>query len=326
MRKLNLFGRVITYPPSGRVTSTSNKLSARRPWRKSRHSTPSEDGKDSSSDEDVDYRTRRIPRRFSSVSATSNIQPSYTPHATPSHPLERYPPVADPRAQQIITSAMQQLAALLWTPPAHSSPATPLYPYTPILHRYSSVGPNFMHSTPDHPHPYPFSFDPSFSRATLPPSSPEPPSSPTKPREGRKSLVSRSHSRGRRVSFCVNERNGSSESGSESSTSDCPRKTSDLQRRNEGSPTPQRTKSKVKGKDKEKAVERHTSFEYEAEADEYLEEERSTKLPRVRSVRAQTPGPETKSQGKVRSSSRTRSFSKGSSKPGGKFSEHGRAI
>lgn len=58
-----------------------------------------------------------------------------------------------------------------------------------------------MYITPTHhPHPYPYAYDPEFSNATVPPDTPEVTSSPG---ELRKSLVERSRSRGRRVSFKI---------------------------------------------------------------------------------------------------------------------------
>ena len=129
-------------------------------------------------------------------------QPSYPPH----HQSHLYPPIADPRAQYIISQAMHQLSALVagpWTPPTHGS-----MPYTPS-HRHHPGGPGSMYSTPTHhTHPYPYVYDPNLSRATLPPDSPDVPSSPTVPggtAVRRKSLVQRSRSRGRRVSFRMEE-------------------------------------------------------------------------------------------------------------------------
>lgn len=63
-----------------------------------------------------------------------------------------------------------------------------------------------MYTTPTHhPHPYPYAYDPEFSNATVPPDTPEVTSSPGEPKESgrRKSLVERSKSRGRRVSFKI---------------------------------------------------------------------------------------------------------------------------
>jgi hypothetical protein len=62
-----------------------------------------------------------------------------------------------------------------------------------------------MYITPTHhPHPYPYAYDPEFSNATVPPDTPVM-SSPGELKESgrRKSLVERSKSRGRRVSFRI---------------------------------------------------------------------------------------------------------------------------
>ncbi len=293
------------------VRPTRSKLQQpSRSSSKSRHVTPSDHDSHSSSEEDTNYQRRRVTRRFASVSTPSNIQPPYTPHATPLHHPGMYPPIADPRAQQIVTQAMQQLAALLWTP-AHSSTPGQIYPYTPTHHRFSSVGPGFIHSTPDHPHPYPYSFDPSMSKATLPPSSPEPPSSPIRPRERRKSLVSRSRSRGRRVSFHVEE--GVSWSESEE-TESSPLKASVGRRTRK---KPEEPSKRSKGKEKAVTRYRGPSSESEAEQDDHSEEENGNEDASAMSKRAQTPGPELqpKEQASSVSSTRLRSPNKASSKP-----------
>ncbi|KAJ3568753.1 hypothetical protein NP233_g5509 [Leucocoprinus birnbaumii] len=302
------------YRPSTPERSSGSHRQPQRSNSKSGRPTPAADVDSSSSDEE-DRRDRHATRRSASVSMT--MQSTQPPFSTPQHPPGAYPPVADPRAQQIITSAMQQLAALLWTPPTHSNSSALMYPYTPTHHRYSSVGPSLMHSTPNHPHPYPFSFDPSFSRATLPPSSPEPPSSPVKPRERKKSLVSRSHSRGRRVSFCVNDSREESDSGS--SASEQLQLTSKQRRgRKDRSLSPQQSQNKGKGK----AVERFISLsESEEEGDH---DESWTNFSRAKSARAQTPGPETPvKEGASSSSSRLRLLNKGTSKRRANNQHHG---
>ncbi|KAH9480531.1 hypothetical protein JR316_0007131 [Psilocybe cubensis] len=112
-------------------------------------------------------------------------------------------PLPDPRAQLIISQAMQQLSALVgatWTPLQQYMEGS--VPNTP--HRRHDVRlPNGPFITPTHhPHPYSYMYDPALSNATLPPESSECDSSPTKLSSGRrKSLVKRSRSRGRRVSF-----------------------------------------------------------------------------------------------------------------------------
>ncbi|KAF8798798.1 hypothetical protein BYT27DRAFT_7343190 [Phlegmacium glaucopus] len=123
------------------------------------------------------------------------------------------PPLPDPRAQFIITQAMQQLSALVgtpWTPP-HDSPSVP---YTPSR-RHQSIRANSIFNTPSYrPHPYPYSYDPNLSHATLPPESPESASSPEKSSQGpRKSSMARSRSRGRRVSFKIDDESGDGDGG-----------------------------------------------------------------------------------------------------------------
>ncbi|KAF9485840.1 hypothetical protein BDN70DRAFT_889859 [Pholiota conissans] len=126
-------------------------------------------------------------------------------HPPPPH---GYAAIPDPRAQLIITQAMQQLSALVgapWIPP-------PQYhdnrlPQTPSHRRSSSrlpAGTPFQTPTHQH-HPYPYSYDPNLSHATLPPDSPEVSSPEKAASTRRKSLVRRSRSKGRRVSFHLEE-------------------------------------------------------------------------------------------------------------------------
>lgn len=104
---------------------------------------------------------------------------------------------------------MQQLSALVGAPWMHPHPyheGTALH--TPSHRRHSTSRPPApAFTTPTHHrHPYPYSYDPRLSHATLPPDSPDASfSSPEKSSDAprRKSLVRRSHSRGRRVSFHV---------------------------------------------------------------------------------------------------------------------------
>ncbi|KAJ7863084.1 hypothetical protein B0H14DRAFT_2739240 [Mycena olivaceomarginata] len=139
--------------------------------------------------------------------------PPYYPSSF--YPYPSYPPPADvhptihlqdPRAQYIISQAMHQLSTLFtvpWpaqplTPTGHSSPAR--------LAPASGRSPYSYPTTPHHRNTYPYGFGPGASAATLSPSSP-PSSSPfSSPLRGsgdgrRGSLVPRSRSRGRRVSF-----------------------------------------------------------------------------------------------------------------------------
>ncbi|KAF5315026.1 hypothetical protein D9619_006981 [Psilocybe cf. subviscida] len=164
------------------------------------------------------------------------------PHShPPSHPHSRPPPhaqlhpheyssIPDPRAQLIIAQAMHQLSALVggaWPQPPYSEsyiPRTPSshrhqHPHQPQhnQHRQGSqlpLPPLGSYITPSHrrpPEPY---YDPDFSYATMPPDSPEVNSSPDKsspPNARRKSIVGRSRSRGRRVSFHFDEESGTRE-------------------------------------------------------------------------------------------------------------------
>jgi hypothetical protein len=116
-----------------------------------------------------------------------------------------FTPIPDPRAQLIIAQAVQQLSALVtgvWQPPAPhylegSSPHTP-------QRRSMSVQPwGSLHTPPHpHPHPYPSLYDPAFSSASFPPESPEPEHYSN---TSRRSLVSRSRSRVRRVTFQLSD-------------------------------------------------------------------------------------------------------------------------
>jgi Centromere protein Scm3 len=122
----------------------------------------------------------------------------------PPPPENFVPPVPDPRAQFIITQAVQQLSALAgtWTRP-HDSPFIPHTPPRPHQSRQA----NFTFNTPTyHPHPYPYSYNPNLSVATLPPESPESVFSPEKSlHKPRKSCMTRHHSRRRRVSFKIDD-------------------------------------------------------------------------------------------------------------------------
>lgn len=223
----------------------------------------------SSSDEDMNYQRHHSTWRHASVStATQND------YSTLSYHLGPYPAVADPRAQQIINSAMQQLVALLTGPVA-----APACPYTPIRHKHPSAGSSFVQLTPDHPHPYPFSFDPSFSKATLPPSSPELPSSPIRPRERRNSPTSRSHSRRRHVSFFVDDKdeNNSKNDSEFIMSASLDQKNKQHRGRRNQSVCPQKSSSKAKGK--QKAIERSVSpFRLEHDGDEDIEDKGRTKV------------------------------------------------
>ncbi|KAJ6513808.1 hypothetical protein C8R47DRAFT_1207100 [Mycena vitilis] len=158
---------------------------------------------DSESESDTESSSHR-PRMSSAV-------PAYYP--TPSlYPYPPYPPAADghpaiplqDHAQFIISQAMHQLSTLFTTP-------WPVRPFTPPRHSSSASSasgssPFPYPTTPHHQHPYVYPFSSGASTGTLPPSSPPvspPSSSPT--RNQRASLVPRSRSRGRRVSFKVED-------------------------------------------------------------------------------------------------------------------------
>ncbi|KDR82676.1 hypothetical protein GALMADRAFT_263131 [Galerina marginata CBS 339.88] len=141
-------------------------------------------------------RTYDLPPPHYSYSHASYLQSQ--------HPSHDYPPLPDPRAQFIINQAMQQLSALVgapWIPPRLYGDGS--IPHTPVHHHHHRRPPNDPFITPTHhPHPYSYSYDPNFSNASLPPDSPDVGSSPDKSNSRRrKSLVCRSRSRGRRVSF-----------------------------------------------------------------------------------------------------------------------------
>ena len=188
------------------TTKPRRRSSSRRRRSPSESDSHSESGDSSASNDDEHRRRRRSSSRHRTLPQAAHYpypHSSYAPHhhAGP----QAYAPIPDPRAQFIITQAMQQLSALVgapWPiPPPHYMDGS--VPHTPS-HRSQSRRPSVIPSfTPTHhEHPYPYGYDPNLSRATLPPDSPEVASSPEKYSSGRrKSLVRRSRSRGRRVSF-----------------------------------------------------------------------------------------------------------------------------
>jgi hypothetical protein len=133
---------------------------------------------------------------------------------------------------------MQQLSALVGAPwaPAHSYPGA--VPHIPT-HRHVSERPsNKQYVTPTHQHhPYPYSYDPQLSHATLPPDSSDNNSSPEIPAR-RRTLVRRSRSRGRRVSFIVEEDNKSSDVMEVPSSPLGLRQSTAISRSQEGAKTP----------------------------------------------------------------------------------------
>ncbi|KAF8185035.1 hypothetical protein K438DRAFT_1974239 [Mycena galopus ATCC 62051] len=140
--------------------------------------------------------------------------PSYYP-APAFYPYPPYPPPdthpavpLQEHAQFIISQAMHQLSTLFTTP-------WPAQPFTPPRHSSATAStsqstPYFYPTTPHHPHAHPYVFDSGASVGTLPPSSPlgssPPSSSPSRSNGARRaSLVPRSRSRGRRVSFKLDD-------------------------------------------------------------------------------------------------------------------------
>ena len=183
---------------------TQNSGQKRRSKSKSRRS-PSASGSNSGSEHsDASMRSRASHR---SKSHLSSFPPQFYPYSLPMYPPPHphtqpsnvFSPIPDPRAQFIIAQAMHQLSALAGGP----WPAAAV-PYTPSRRRDQGHQPMYITPT-HHPHPYPYAYDPEFSNATVPPDTPEATSSPGefKGSGRRKSLVERSRSRGRRVSFKI---------------------------------------------------------------------------------------------------------------------------
>ena len=142
-----------------------------------------------------------------------------------------YPPsLQDPQAQFMFAHAWHlsylMASGAIPTPPlpnpGYPSGLPPWPPYTPSHQRHrthpthgfdtpsSDAGPSrsSMYSTPTHhPHPYPYSYDPGFSNGTLPPSSPISSPALSSPilRPASVPPGQRSRSRGRRVSFKLDD-------------------------------------------------------------------------------------------------------------------------
>lgn len=175
---------------------------------------------------------------------------------------------------------MQQLSALVshpWIPP-HQYPENPVH--TPS-HRHHSRPSDRIFTTPTHHHhPYPYSYDPDLSRATLPPDSPDV-SSPEKANTSRrKSLVRRSRSRGRRVSFHIHDDGDYEENDINSSPSE--KRSSNYVDRSGYGGSPKSSKGKGRARTPYAA-----SRERDADSDDL-------EYPRGRSTmyaRGQTPGP-----------------------------------
>ncbi|KAF7359458.1 hypothetical protein MSAN_01288500 [Mycena sanguinolenta] len=181
-----------------RSSSISTKSKSRRPAVKSEEGSDS----DATSEPEPETPSTGSHRHARQMSA---IPPYYPPPAF--YPYPPYPPpdthIAMPlqeQAQFIISQAMHQLSTLFTAP-------WPAQPFTPSRHLVAAGSTSHYPSTPHRPHTHPYVFDSGASVGTLPPSSPPesspPPSSPSHGSgTGRRaSLVPRSCSRGRRVSF-----------------------------------------------------------------------------------------------------------------------------
>ena len=204
------------------------------------------------------------------------------------HPPQGYPHIPDPRAHLLISQTMQQLSQQLsalvgasWAPPPHYVDGAG--PSTPSHRRLRNQHSTHTFITPTHHHhPYPYSYDPNLSHATLPPDSPEPESSPLKRSSGRRnSLVHRSQSRGRRVSFKLERDHQSSDEneGPLSSPGIRPVKFGPPKR------ISGKKKSRDKGKRKQAPQSRKPDSENEG-SESGLEQK-----PRREYKRGQTPGP-----------------------------------
>ncbi|TFK91113.1 hypothetical protein K466DRAFT_583101 [Polyporus arcularius HHB13444] len=174
------------------------------------------------------------PRHDHHSSASAHRYQPDERHATPfSTPAPAS--LQDPQAQLMFAHAWHSLSYLVASgaisappPPGGGYPSglpfppAPWPPYTPSHQRHrthpfdtpsfaSEAGPSrsSTYSTPTHhPHPYPYSYDPMFSNSTLPPSSPirsSPATSSPTLRPASVPAGQRSRSRGRRVSFKLDE-------------------------------------------------------------------------------------------------------------------------
>ncbi|KAJ3513042.1 hypothetical protein NLJ89_g3169 [Agrocybe chaxingu] len=274
-----------SYPADVR---SKESVPAKRSSSRKRHSNQeSQSGSSSESGSESSFteKKRRHRRRSNSRSRGSAVPHyPYPPgvYGTPLHPVHPpYAPIPDPRAQFIITQAMQQLSALVGSPwpPPHSGDGS--IPHTPSR-RKSKRASSIAYMTPTHhPHPYPYVYDPNFSHATLPPDSESSGSESPEPSCSgrRKSLVKRSRSRGRRVSFKVEDEVQSPVDVSSSLLGNRPSKSSLKNAPGENERPPKSTKRKGKGKAKEEE-------EYSSDAPDSEIEVRGRSF-----VRGQTPGP-----------------------------------
>ncbi|RPD77812.1 hypothetical protein L226DRAFT_611016 [Lentinus tigrinus ALCF2SS1-7] len=217
----------------------------------------------------------------------------------------------DPQAQLMFAHAWHSLSYLMASgaipappppgagyPPGIPFPHAPWPPYTPSHQRHrthpfdtpssaSEAGPSrtSTYFTPTHhPHPYPYAYDPMFSDGTLPPSSPIPSSPATSSPALRPASVppgQRSRSRGRRVSFKLDEHDRPLPL-----TPGRPHDPSDDHR------TEPSSSSKGKGKGKGKARAEPEPEPERREEEESSDDEPPPRPPRGRALqRASTPAP-----------------------------------
>ncbi|KAI0754953.1 hypothetical protein C8Q80DRAFT_1141948 [Daedaleopsis nitida] len=239
---------------------------------------------------------------------------------------ERHTPfptsIQDPQAQFMFAQAWHSLSYLMASgaipappmpgaayPPVLPYPSSPWPPYTPSHQRHrthpahvldtpsSQAGPSrsSMYSTPTHhPHPYPYPYHPDFSNGTLPPSSPisSPATSSPILRPASVPPGQRSRSRGRRVSFKL-DNNGRPLPPTP------PRRPATLEREIEVGTTPASMKT-PKGKGKGKARAEPEEEEESSEEEPPLPEPRRGRA----SQRARTPGPPSQREKTVPGSSK----------------------
>ncbi|KAI0720484.1 hypothetical protein C8T65DRAFT_633153 [Cerioporus squamosus] len=270
------------------------------------------------------------PRHDNRSSASAHRHQPDERHATP------FPA---PQAQLMFAHAWHSLSYLMASgaisappplgtgyPPGLPFPPAPWPPYTPSHQRHrthpfdtpslaSEAGPSrsSTYSTPTHhPHPYPYSYDPVFSNGTLPPSSPIPSSPATSSPALRPASVppgQRSRSRGRRVSFKLDENNQPLPPTPPQRPQDLPGDTPSTSKRAALSSTP-----KAKGKGKARA---EPEPEPEPEPEEEVssdDDEPPPRPPRGRALRrASTPAPPSQREKSVPAGS-TLAGSKGSNK------------
>ncbi|KAF8967049.1 hypothetical protein BDZ97DRAFT_1917002 [Flammula alnicola] len=303
-------------PPTSRLPAedkigppTPKKGSSRRRRMRPDSDSDSERGAESSASDTSDrYRHKRSHSRANTQPPVPYAYPHPQPHYSASHHLPHtYTPIPDPRAQLIITQAMQQLSALVgapWTSPHQYIDGT--MPHTPSHRHQSSRPSNASYTTPTHHHhPYPYTYDPNLSHATLPPDSPDfesAPENPSPPR--RKSLVRRSRSRGRRVSFKVEVNETRDERNIHSSPSDTHPSRNGSRRGRADSPRVEERPKPSKGKGRVDTRESESDSDQDAKLD-------ANGRGRSSHIRGQTPGPNFDSSDRGRPSSNNQRESRG---------------